>query len=136
MALLSVVDGWPHQTMLSVGEVVVVDEHDLALALWPGSRTSRAIEESGRATLTAIVPPRSYSLRLELRRAPDIEVSSGGARACFFATVLSAAVDEAPYATLESGVSFSLKDTASTLERWRTTRTALADAWRTRCTHE
>lgn len=126
LLLLSLADGWPHQAMLSVGEVAALDAHRLALALWPTSTTARAVGESGRATLTAVVGPTSFALRLRARRVDDLETPLAGRLACFLAEVVSATADEAPYAELESGVRFRLLDREPTLERWRQVRGALA----------
>ncbi|MBS1878954.1 MAG: pyridoxamine 5'-phosphate oxidase family protein [Actinobacteria bacterium] len=126
LLLLSVADGWPHQAMISVGEVVALDERRLALALWPTSTSAGAVAASGRATLTAVVGPTSYALRLRMRRLADLETPLGGTLACFEAEVSAASADQAPYAELESGVRFRLLDREQVLARWRQVRQALA----------
>jgi hypothetical protein len=126
LLLLSVVDGWPHQSMISVGEAAVLDEHRLALALWPGSSAAAALTATAKATLTAVVPPAAFALRLEARRVEDLETPLAGRLARFVAEVRAASVDEAPYATLESGVGFSLHEPEKTFARWREVRAALA----------
>lgn len=127
LLLLSVVDGWPHQAMISVGEVVVLDERRLALALWPGAGTTAALTETRRATLTVVLPPVAYALRLELRRVEDLETPLAGKRARFVAEVDAASSDEAPYATLESGVAFRLHEPEKTFASWREVRAALLE---------
>lgn len=126
LLLLSMVEGWPHQAMISVGEVAVLDRDRLALALWPGSSAAAALTATARATLTAVVPPAAYELRLEARRVADLETPRAGKLARFLAVVRAASVDEAPYATLEAGVSFSLHEPEKTFARWREVRAALA----------
>ncbi|MBS1887650.1 MAG: pyridoxamine 5'-phosphate oxidase family protein [Actinobacteria bacterium] len=128
LLLLSVADGWPHQAMLSVGEVVALDERRLALALWPTSTSAAAVEAAGRATLTAVVGPTSYALRLRARRLTDLETPLAGTLACFAAEVDAVSADEAPYAELESGVRFRLHDPEPTFARWREVRSALVRA--------
>ncbi len=43
--------GWPHPALVSYGEVLALDAGRLRLALHAGSRSSRHLRESGRATL-------------------------------------------------------------------------------------
>lgn len=125
LLLLSVVDGWPHQAMISVGEVVALDRRRLALALWPGAGTTAALTKTGRATLTVVLPPVAYALRLALSRVDDQETPLAGRRARFVAEVAAASADEAPYATLESGVAFRLHEPEKTFASWREVRGAL-----------
>lgn len=120
-------DDWPHLTMLSVGEAIVVDERRLRLAIWPGSTAASNLVARPRATLAAVLPPSSWLLRLAVRPLRQIETPLGGCRAAFEAQVVEAAADEAPYAILESGVHFRLKDPAKTLPRWTEVRRALAE---------
>ncbi|HEY7141346.1 MAG TPA: pyridoxamine 5'-phosphate oxidase family protein [Methylomirabilota bacterium] len=51
--VLATVDpyGWPHPALLSYGELLALDASRIRLALHPGSRSSRHLRESGRATL-------------------------------------------------------------------------------------
>lgn len=52
MMLLTVTeDQWPHIAMISVGEVVALDEGNLRLALWPGTTTTGNMIRTGKATL-------------------------------------------------------------------------------------
>ena len=125
LLLLTVSEGWPHQAMLSVGEVVALDESRLALALWPQSSAARALATDGRATLTLVLPPTSFALRVDAVAAGEIETPLAGHRARFTATVVAAASDTAPYATLTSGVRFSLNDPGAVVARWREVREAL-----------
>jgi hypothetical protein len=118
-------DGWPHQAMISVGEVVARSDTELALALWPGSTAARALADGGPATLTLVLTHTAYALRLEARPAGTVETPLAGRLARFAATVVAATADEAPYATLRSGVTFSLKDPDQVLARWREVRQAL-----------
>lgn len=128
MLLVSVTrDGWPHTAMLSVGEVVTVDDTSLRFALWPGSTATRNLTPQGRATLNAVVDGVSYALRLDFKRVGEIETARAGRLARFTASVAGATADEAPYATLESGVRFRLKDPPSVLARWAELRAALRD---------
>ncbi len=51
--VLSTIDpyGWPHPALVSYAEVLALDAARLRLALHRGSRSSRHLRESGRATL-------------------------------------------------------------------------------------
>ena len=128
MLLVSVTaDGWPHMAMVSVGEVVVSGDSSLRLALWPGSTATRNLTPSGSATLAAVADGTSYSVRLVVTRDGEVETPLAGQLARFEARVEGASADEAPYAVLESGVRFRLKDPPSVLARWAELRQALRD---------
>lgn len=119
-------DGWPHVAMLSAGEVVAVGERRLALALWPGSSAAENLAERPRATLAAVVDEASWALRIEAREAGAIETPLAGRLRGFAADVVATTSDRAPYAVLESGVTFRLKDGAGVRARWAEVRAALA----------
>lgn len=124
-------DGWPHQAMLSVGEVAPVAGagNRLTLAVWPGATSTANLRERGRATLTAVVDGVAYALFLRAEPAGDIAVAGGGggaALARFDAQVERVTADEAPYARLDHGIRFTLVDRDGTVARWRQTREALA----------
>ena len=53
MIVLATVDpyGWPHPALVSYAEVLALDPGRLRLGLHEGSRSSRHLRESGRATL-------------------------------------------------------------------------------------
>jgi hypothetical protein len=114
-------DGWPHQAMLSVGEVAAAAEDRLTLAVWPGATSTANLRERGRATLTAVVDGVAYALFLAVEAAGEV-----GRLARFEARVEAATADEAPYARLESGIRFALNEREETIARWRATREALA----------
>lgn len=121
-------DGWPHLGMLSVGEVIVVDEWRVRLAVWPASATASNLVARPRGTLVAVLPPTVWLLRVSVRPLPSVDTSLGGRLAAFEAEIAEAAADEAPYAVLEAGVRFRLKDERATLSRWAEVRRALAEA--------
>jgi hypothetical protein len=118
-------EGWPHQAMISCGEIAALSDERLALALWPSSTAARSLAGGGRATLTLVLPPTAYALRLDVEPAGELETPLAGCLARFSASVAAATADEAPYATLESGVRHSLKDPDQVLARWREVREAL-----------
>jgi hypothetical protein len=121
-------DGWPHQAMLSAGEVAAdpADPAAVRLAVWPGSTSTRNLAARGRATLTAVADGVAYALRLAVASAGEIE-AAGARLAAFHGRVDAATADEAPYARLRDGVRFELVDEAATIARWRAVRAALAE---------
>jgi hypothetical protein len=125
--LLLTVDphGWPHQAMLSVGEVVANDRRRLGLALWPASRTTRNLDERARATLTAVVEETGFTIRLRVRRRGELSTPLAGTLAHFDAAVEQVRADVVPYAVLESGVRFRLRDRDEVLSRWAEVRACL-----------
>jgi|SRR5580658_1806310 hypothetical protein len=118
--------GWPRVALLSVGEVLVLDDSILRLALWPGSRTTANLTRTGRATLAFVHDHASYTLQVEARRAADL--AEPAERAVFCGRVAALQRDEVPYAVLTTGIAFDLPDPAPVLERWRTTIDALRRA--------
>lgn len=119
-------DGWPHQAMLSVGEVALAGEDGLRIATWASSSSTRNLRAHGRATLTAVLGGVAYALRLALHERGPLTVSGSAPLACFDARVVAASADEAPYARLLGGVRFALHDREATIARWRETRARLA----------
>ncbi|KHF32723.1 hypothetical protein CM49_05008 [Paenibacillus sp. P1XP2] len=51
-------DGWPHNAMVSVGEIVALDKKTLRIALWPGTNTTQNCIRSGKAVLVAVYKAR------------------------------------------------------------------------------
>ncbi len=120
-------DGWPQLAMLSVGEVVATADTRLRVALWPRSSAARNLARRRRAVLHAVVAPTSYALRLEVEPAGTVTQPDGRSLAVFAAAVASATAEEAPYAELEHGVGFRLRDPAAGHARWRAVRAALRE---------
>jgi hypothetical protein len=138
MALLTVTEeAFPHQALISVGEIIVLDDTDVRLATWPSSTTTRNMARTGRCALTAVVDGVAYTVLLAL--VPHGELSlPGGGLTVVDGRVVEASADTAPYAVLESGIRFRLNDPATVLDRWTTTRLLLRElgpsVWSTRST--
>ena len=113
-------DGFPHQAMVSIGELAALDSGRLALALWPDSTTAANLKRTNALTLAVVIGATSYSIRATAQQREDV-----GRLAGFELTVVGANADEAPYATLTSGVRFRLNDPDEVLARWREVREAL-----------
>lgn len=121
-------DGWPHIAMISRAEIVVIKETSLRLALWPQSSMSATLEAERRATLSLVVDGVAYALRAKIEPTGQIATKLGGNLNRFDAEIVAAQADEAPYATITSGVTFRLHNPEATLPRWREVRAALADS--------
>jgi hypothetical protein len=121
-------DDWPHLAMLSVGEVIALDERRLRLAVWPDSTSASNLAARLRMTLAAVLAPASYLVRASVRPLGDLRTPLSGRLAAFEATVEEVAVDEAPYAVLEAGIRYRLTDVEATLRRWAELRSALREA--------
>ena len=119
-------DGWPHQAMLSVGELCCPADDRVRLATWPASTATANLRTRGRATLTAVVGGVAYALRLRTLSSGELAAGArSGALVGFELEVVAATADEAPYARLLDGVRFALNDRPATIERWREVRAAL-----------
>ncbi|MDN4620207.1 pyridoxamine 5'-phosphate oxidase family protein [Paenibacillus sp. PsM32] len=121
MPLLTVnEDGYPHQAMVSVGEVIATDHKHLRLALWEGTTTTGNIIRTGQALLTLVWQGVSYALRLSLTPLPALPEATY-ARARFVATIEHIREDTAKYAALTSGITIELHQAEDVLERWQQT---------------
>jgi hypothetical protein len=117
-------EGWPQVAMLSVGEVLAVDRRRLRLALWPGSGSTTNLTGGGQATMMLVVGSDTYYCRVRSRRLPDLALS-GGPRACFEVEVQEVLLDLVDYATVTSGIEFSLNEPERVLPAWREAVAAL-----------
>jgi hypothetical protein len=118
-------DSWPHMAMLSVGELVAMNNHALRGALWLHSSTSKNLSHNGRAMLTIVADGNGYYVRLAARRGPDLDLGADGRLAYFEMEIEDVQVDSADYATLTSGVTFRLKQPEQVVPRWQHTVDAL-----------
>lgn len=126
LLLTTTPDGWPHQAMLSLGEILIANPGTVRLGLWANSTATKNLTSQERATLSFVADARSYSIRVRARLIENVVIEGAGPRACFAASVERVGVDTAPYATLESGVRYRLSAPAETLALWRRTRETLA----------
>jgi hypothetical protein len=118
-------DGWLHQAMLAVGEVVAVREDTLRVALWLTSTATRNLTREGRAVLTLVADGAGYVIRCTARRLQDLDLGPHGRLAAFVLPVEDVLEDRVSYATLTSGVRFELNEPEQVLDRWRRTIDAL-----------
>lgn len=107
-------DRWPHAAMISAGELLL-GQQDARLALWADSRTTQNVAREGQALLLIVLDGAAYRARLALR---DAAVQPLAGLRVFVGTIAEIAVDHAPYAVLEDGLRFRLREPVGTLERW------------------
>ncbi|MEC0127964.1 hypothetical protein [Paenibacillus pabuli] len=121
MQLLTVSeDAWPHQAMISMGEVIAISPTRLRLALWQGTQTSMNMSRTGKATLIAVHEQSLLHIRLEVSPLSQIRETMVP-RDRFEAEVVNVRVDQAPYAEITSGITFQLKDESEAMARWKET---------------
>ncbi|MFD1887331.1 pyridoxamine 5'-phosphate oxidase family protein [Paenibacillus wenxiniae] len=121
MPLLTVSeDGYPHQAMVSAGEVLAMDAQTLRIALWTGTNTTANLLRDGRALLTVVIDGVSYALRLQAMALPELQ-HTAYPRARFEAKIQHIREDVAKYAELLTGVTYRLHEPEAVLERWRMT---------------
>jgi len=120
--------GWPHMAMLSVGELVAMDQHTLRAGLWLHSSTSKNLTQAGRAMLTLIADGNGYYVRLAAQRGPDLDLGAEGRLAYFEMQVEDVQEDSTDYATLTSGITFRLNQPEQVVPRWQHTVDALRAA--------
>jgi hypothetical protein len=121
MLLMTVTeDGWPHNAMISVGEVVALNEKKLKLALWPGTKTNENIIRSEKAFLIVVYNGKVNYVRLSLERIGILEGAKYPLER-FSATVVCFKEDIAKYAEINSGIQIMLKNPNDVLQRWKET---------------
>ncbi|OWA34150.1 hypothetical protein B9G55_17660 [Saccharibacillus sp. O16] len=113
-------DGYPHQAMVSAGEVWAESPERLRIALWLGTKTTGNLLRTGRALLGFVHEGVSYTIRLQATAMPEIP-DARHPRARFAADVLESRADVAKYAELTSGITIQLHDPQQVLVRWKET---------------
>jgi len=113
-------DGWPHNAMVSTGEIVAIDKENLRLALWPGTTTTKNCLRTKKALLVAVYKGKVNYLRLALSPLGILEGAKHPLER-FSAKVELFREDQAKYADITSGIQISLKDPATVLTRWKET---------------
>jgi hypothetical protein len=120
MLLTTTEDLWPHVAMLSVGEIIAIDDTQLRLSLWPETTTTANMIRTGQATLVAFYRGTAHYVRLALERMPVLREAKHP-RERFIAKVVASREDVAKYADITSGVTINLKDPPSVIQRWEET---------------
>ncbi|OAB40264.1 hypothetical protein [Paenibacillus antarcticus] len=107
---------WPHVAMISVGEIVAMNEAELRLSLWRNSVTTTNIIRTGQATIVVILGGIAYYIKLSVQ-----EQSILDERQRFVATIASIREDVAKYADIISGVRIQLKEPQPVIQHWKET---------------
>jgi hypothetical protein len=119
-------DGWPHAALLSAGDMVALPDGRVRFAVFAQSVTAANLARDGRLTLTLALAGGICGLRLLARRLeqsrPEVPLT------CFEAQVEAVREDVAPNAEITTGITFSLHDPRTVLDRWRRQIAALRAA--------
>jgi len=114
-------EGWPMTSLLGPGEVLATAPDCLMLALWPASRAHHALLRDPRATLTLVHAARFYQLHVHAERTANAD------GLCLHQTrLVRGEGQQVPYATLVSGIHYTLDDPNTTLAAWRRQIAALS----------
>lgn len=109
-------DGRAHGALLSAGEILAIDGLHVNFAISPNSTTERNIQRSGQVAFALVHGGKLYELQLSARLSGEIAV--GHNNAAFTATVETVKAHSVPYAELQSGPTYTLKDPEAVLNRW------------------
>ena len=82
VVILTTVDpfGWPHPALLSYAELLALDSGRLRLALYAGTRSTRHLQDSGRAALVFAEPELVCYVKAEALPLPTVPDATGLAR--------------------------------------------------------
>jgi hypothetical protein len=108
--------GWPRAALLSAGEVLASSSSRLVLLTHAGSRTTRALQESGRGMLLLVLAGVVHKVMLEVSEAVTPQPTASFT--VLVATVSACEQDRASYATVLHGIEFELTDQQEVLGRW------------------
>lgn len=109
--------GWPRMALLSVGEVVAMNDTEVRLAVYANSRTTRALRGSRRGLLSLVVAGALYKIGIyaEPIRARMIPATSSP----FRCRVVAVDEDHVGYASITEGIQYTVVEGESIIERWR-----------------
>lgn len=113
-------EGYPHQAMVSAGEVWAEARERLRITLWIGTSTTGNLLRTGRALLAVVHEGVSYTVKLQAKALPELS-GARHPRSRFAANVLEMRADIAKYATLTSGITIELHDPQAVVVRWEET---------------
>lgn len=110
-------NGWPYTAQLSLGEIIALSPQQLRFAIWPNSTTTANLIRDGKMTLSlvydgAVVEIQAIAIKRE-------ECITDQQLAVFDADIRQVVIHRAPYATVVSGMTFTLKDEPLTQVRWQ-----------------
>jgi hypothetical protein len=125
---LSTVDeaGWPHASLLSAGDMVMLPSGRVRFVVFPQSKTAANLVRDGRVTMTLALD--GGMCEVQMRARPLAHGSPDVPLAFYEAEVEAVRVHKAPYATITSGITFALHEPEAVLQRWRRQISALLSA--------
>ncbi len=125
---LSTIDaqGWPHASVLSAGDMVMMPSGRIRIALLAKSGMAANLARDGRLALTLSLDGGMCELRLTARTLPA--PADEKALAFFAAEPVMTRIHVAPYADVVSGITFRLHEPQAVLERWQRQIAALRAA--------
>jgi hypothetical protein len=120
-------DGTPRPCMLSAGELLVIDDRTIRMALWPNGRTGANLRRGGRAVICFVAPKLVFYVRgrpRELARGHDPEIER------FEVTVEAVDSDAHEGLPVTHGIQFGSTPEVrrAMLEQWRKVLDALRQA--------
>ena len=118
-------DGWPHASLLSAGDMLVLTAQHIRFVVYPESGLTANLTRDGRVGLTLSLDGGMCELRMRARR---LEQSADIPQAMFEAAIEQVREHAAPYAVLTSGVTFALHEPDAVLERWERQMAAMRAA--------
>ncbi|MTD26894.1 pyridoxamine 5'-phosphate oxidase family protein [Erwinia sorbitola] len=110
-------NGWPYAAQLSLGEIIARSANELLFAIWPQSTTTGNLRRNGKITLALVLD--GAVMEIQAQATPREETLTDLSLAVFHAEVKQVIAHRAPYATVTSGLTFTLKDETAALARWR-----------------
>lgn len=121
MMLLTVgKDRWPHNAMISVGEIIALNQQDIRIGLWPNTATTANIIRDQKATLVVVLKGTVHYINLSLERLEELP-NPLHKRERFTAKITSIREDIAKYADITSGIKIKLKNDVEVIRRWKQT---------------
>ena len=119
-------DGWPHASLLSAGDMLALPPDRIRFVTFPQSSMTANLLRDGRVTVTLVLDGGMCELRMRCRRLghapPDVPL------AFFEATLVEVRRHQAPYASVNGGVTFALHEPDAVLPRWQKQIEAMGQA--------
>jgi Pyridoxamine 5'-phosphate oxidase len=125
---LSTVDaeGWPHASLLSAGDILVLPSGRIRFAIFPQSNMVANLERDGRVTMSLSLDGGMWELRMRARKLRQTDPAVP--LVCFEGEVVRVREHVAPYADVTTGITFALHDPHSVSPRWQRQIAALRAA--------
>jgi hypothetical protein len=109
--------GHVRTSLLGVGELYAPDSRTLCIALWPQTRATRAIVQSGRAALSFVYDEAFYQVQLLVTPLAGVTGDDSGL-VYLTSSIDTAEAQSVRYARLTSGITFELEGEERVLDRW------------------